>query len=293
MLSQSYSFAISTDIDPSARVVRRRSATISEDEGPSTTYLSLLSDPTFTNGVRRRPAAAIFSVWTPQSLDASYVPPHSMPCHRLYLPCHKSSPQPQTQVGTSSTIMNAPFGVAINVSPQTNDGSRQDTSTAVVFQFSPASGQTNNNTFSAPFLFPLPPTFSAVSPRGSSMGIRPTGDIPATATTARNAAPAPAVPLISRSSSSAQSPPPYASSAHQVPVSSSEADDELLSSLLAGLSLGQRWLATLHGRGVTEESMRVLGRFESGRRDAVLALVAPEMSMMDRALIGDAISRIA
>ncbi|KAJ7779315.1 hypothetical protein DFH07DRAFT_765608 [Mycena maculata] len=65
-----------------------------------------------------------------------------------------------------------------------------------------------------------------------------------------------------------------------------------LERLLADIALATGWLATLQSLGMTEANLRVMADWEEGRRDALIAKVVPAMSIMDRALLGEAISRL-
>ncbi|KAJ7205717.1 hypothetical protein GGX14DRAFT_458329 [Mycena pura] len=64
-----------------------------------------------------------------------------------------------------------------------------------------------------------------------------------------------------------------------------------LERFLADIALAT-WLATLQSVGMTEANLRVMADWEEPRRDALIAKVVPAMSIMDRALLGEAISRL-
>ncbi|KAJ7607653.1 hypothetical protein DFH06DRAFT_214950 [Mycena polygramma] len=54
-----------------------------------------------------------------------------------------------------------------------------------------------------------------------------------------------------------------------------------------------QWYSELHAIGMIEKHARRLSCLEESRRDALLAKVLPSMSIMDRALLSDAIQHIS
>ncbi|KAJ7606403.1 hypothetical protein B0H17DRAFT_1154069 [Mycena rosella] len=65
-----------------------------------------------------------------------------------------------------------------------------------------------------------------------------------------------------------------------------------LERFLADITLATGWLANLQSIGMTEANLRVMADWAEPRRDALIAKVVPAMSVMDRALLGEAISRL-
>ncbi|KAJ7775382.1 hypothetical protein B0H16DRAFT_43083 [Mycena metata] len=95
----------------------------------------------------------------------------------------------------------------------------------------------------------------------------------------------PAAPTGSASASLA-APPAYTAAPAARPSGS------FLERLLTDIGLVAGWLATLRAIGMTEANLRVMADWEEQRRDVLIAKVVPAMSIMDRALLGEAISRL-
>ncbi|KAJ7030210.1 hypothetical protein C8F04DRAFT_1236654 [Mycena alexandri] len=87
-------------------------------------------------------------------------------------------------------------------------------------------------------------------------------------------------------SASLDAPPAYAAAPAARPSGS------FLERLLTDIALATGWLATLQSIGMTEANLRVMADWEEQRRDALIAKVVPAMNIMDRALLGEAISRL-
>ncbi|KAJ7138300.1 hypothetical protein C8R44DRAFT_976071 [Mycena epipterygia] len=83
------------------------------------------------------------------------------------------------------------------------------------------------------------------------------------------------------------------SSASSKVLLSSNAFDAFLRNFLTELNFTASWFAVLASIGMTEANMRLVAGFDEARRDALIAKLVPTMSIMDRAILGDAIQRLA
>ncbi|KAJ7611489.1 hypothetical protein DFH06DRAFT_1485109 [Mycena polygramma] len=70
-----------------------------------------------------------------------------------------------------------------------------------------------------------------------------------------------------------------------------DSSSQFLRELLHDIGLAA-WYPKLERIGMTEAHLRTLSRFKEPRRDALLAKVLPTMSVMERALLSDAIQHI-
>ncbi|KAJ7458181.1 hypothetical protein FB451DRAFT_1182924 [Mycena latifolia] len=75
-------------------------------------------------------------------------------------------------------------------------------------------------------------------------------------------------------------------------LGSSRSGDEFLHAFLTKLDMADRWFSVLACIGMTERNFRLLAGFDEARRDALIAKVLPEMKVMDRAILADAIRRL-
>ncbi|KAJ7023159.1 hypothetical protein C8F04DRAFT_1240324 [Mycena alexandri] len=75
-------------------------------------------------------------------------------------------------------------------------------------------------------------------------------------------------------------------------LSGSISPHAFLRNILDVALLPARWMPIILGIGMTEANVRAIAQFPADRRNAILAQAIPSMSVMDRALLGDAIGRV-